>query len=376
MKRLLLFFGLLATPAHAASPVDDGWQEAVVSVGDLDDRVLFFQTVIGWELVERATVSRSQLAGWGLPAGATAESALVRAPGASRGYLRLVAFSGVPEASRVRSSARPWDAGGWGGLNVRVRSIDEVFARLQRAGWHGLSDPVTFKVPPYTVREVMVTGPDGLALSLIERVDPPLVPDWSSLWSRAVTVFEADAEPAASDAFYGGRLGLKARLRYDGPAAEPGMNLFGLPHDVAGRAERRVQWWQEQGGSEGTIATLAFRGITGRRFLAHELAPPRLGLFLIAMPVSDAASRCARAMAGGIPPVQTTRVVDRAGTGRSTSCIIRSPSGSWMELYSPRTRSASPVAIPMSAVDRSGHSPGGRARHDGGEGTGEAGYRG
>jgi catechol 2,3-dioxygenase-like lactoylglutathione lyase family enzyme len=188
--------------------------------------------------------------------------------------------------------------GGWGGLNVRVRSIDAVFARLQRAGWQGLSDPVTFKVPPYTVREVMVTGPDGLTLSLIERVDPPIVPDWSSLWSGAITVFEADADPAASDAFYGKILGLKARLSYDGPAAEPGMNLFGLPHDVVGRTQRRVQWWQEQGGSEGIIAPLAFRGITGRRFPPEALAPPRLGLFLIAMPVSDPAARCARAIAG------------------------------------------------------------------------------
>jgi hypothetical protein len=32
MKRLLLLFALLAAPAQAAAPVDDGWQEAVISV--------------------------------------------------------------------------------------------------------------------------------------------------------------------------------------------------------------------------------------------------------------------------------------------------------------------------------------------------------
>jgi hypothetical protein len=28
-----------------------------------------------------------------------------------------------------------------------------------------------------------------------------------------------------------------------------------------------------------------------------------------------------------------TEIVDRPGTGRSTSCIVRTPSGSWLELY-------------------------------------------
>jgi hypothetical protein len=42
-----------------------------------------------------------------------------------------------------------------------VRSIEAVFARLQRAGWQGFSEPVTFTVPPYRVSEVMVVGPDG-----------------------------------------------------------------------------------------------------------------------------------------------------------------------------------------------------------------------
>jgi catechol 2,3-dioxygenase-like lactoylglutathione lyase family enzyme len=337
MKRLLpLLFLLLAGLTQATPQVDNGWQEAVISVADLDEQIAFFRKVIGWEVVDRVRVSRSQLSAWGLPAGVTAQSALIRAPGAERGHVRLVTFAGVAEVRRIRSSARPWDAGGWGGLNVRVRSIDAAFVRLQRAGWQGFSDPVTFTVPPYKVREVMVTGPDGLTLSLIERVDPPLTADWPSLWSRAVTVFEADADPAASDAFYGSSLRLKARLSYDGPAAEPGMNLFGLPHDVVGRADRRVRWWQEQGASEGTIATLSFRGITGRRFRPEALAPPGLGLFLIALPVSDAASRCARAMTGGVAAVRAIGVVDRPGTGRSTSCIIRSPSGSWVELYSRR----------------------------------------
>jgi hypothetical protein len=72
------------------------------------------------------------------------------------------------------------------------------------------------------------------------------------------------------------------------------MNLFGLPHDVVGRVTRQVSWWREGGRGDGTIATLAFRGVTGRRFPPEMLGPPRLGLFLIAIQVDDAAERCGR----------------------------------------------------------------------------------
>jgi catechol 2,3-dioxygenase-like lactoylglutathione lyase family enzyme len=333
MKNTLAMIVLAGAPAVGTAPVDDGWHEAVVSVDKLDERIAFFRDVIGWELVERADVSRDQLAAWRLPGHASGQTALVRAPGSRRGAIRLVAFGGLPAAGRIRSSAGSWETGGWAGLNVRVRSIDAVFNRLQRAGWQGLSDPVTFKVPPYVVREVMVVGPDGLTLSLIERLDPPITPDWTGLWSRAITVFEADAEPALSRRFYADVLGLKPWLTYDGPAAEPGMNLFGLPHDLLRSVTRQVIWWQERGRGDGTIASLAFRGAAGRRFEPPTLAPPRLGLFLITMRVSDAASRCARAAKAGVPFVQPTRRIDRAGTGPTLSCIVATPSGSWLELY-------------------------------------------
>jgi catechol 2,3-dioxygenase-like lactoylglutathione lyase family enzyme len=334
MRRLLILLLLLVQPVPAAA--DAGWREAFVSVADLDERIAFFRDVIGWEVVGRGAVSRSQLDAWRLPPAAAAETALVRSPGADSGVIRLVQFSGLPAAARIRSSARPWEAGGWAGLNVRVRSIEAVFARLQRAGWQGFSEPVTFTVPPFRVSEVMVVGPDGLTLSLIERLDPPLQADWRSLWSPAITVFEADVDPIASRAFYEGRLGLESWLNYDGPAADPGMNLFGLPHDVVGRVTRQVSWWREGGRGDGTIATLAFRGVTGRRFPPEMLGPPRLGLFLIAIQVDDAAERCGRLAGLGTGFIRPAAVVDRPGTGPQTSCTLATPSGSWLELYDVR----------------------------------------
>jgi catechol 2,3-dioxygenase-like lactoylglutathione lyase family enzyme len=335
MRRLLVLLLLLIQPAPVTATTSDGWHEAFVSVADLDDRLAFFRNVIGWEAIDRASISRSQLDAWRLPPGATAETALVRSPGADRGVIRLVEFSGVPEAERIRSSARPWDAGaGAASMCGSARSARCSPAPARRlAGLQRTGDVYRAAVP---VTEVMVVGPDGLTLSLIERLDPPLQPDWTSLWSPAVTVFEADVDPAASRAFYGDQLGLESWLTYDGPAAEAGMNLFGLPHDIVGRVTRQVSWWREGGRGDGTIATLAFRGIAGRRFPPETLGPPRLGLFLIAMSVPHASERCFRLAKRGARIIRPASVVDRPGTGLRMSCTLATPSGSWLELYSSR----------------------------------------
>lgn len=324
----------LALAASPPVPLEDGWREAMVSVADLDARLAFFRDVAGWELVSQGPVGDEQLKAWRIPPGVPAQTALMRQPGATRGLVRLVAFAGARE--RIRSSARPWEAGGWAGLNIRVRGIEGAFRTLQLHGWQGFSDPVTFRVPPYTVREVMAVGPDGLTASFIERVDPPLAADWPGLWSRAITVFEVTADPAASARFYGEVLGLKARLSYDGPAAEPGMNLLGLPHDQVAQVTRHVRWWQQQGREDGTIASLGFRGAAGRDF-ADTAAPPRLGLFLVAMPVADAAARCRRAAAAGSRLVRSPNELLRVDGGRAISCTVQTPSGSWLELYTPIT---------------------------------------
>lgn len=327
----------LALASAPPPPLDDGWHEATISVADLDARIAFFEDVAGWEVVSRGLVGREQLDAWRIPAGMTAQTALVRQPGSPRGMVRLVAFSGAAERARIRSSARAWEAGGWAGLNIRVRDIEAVFRRLQQHDWQGFSDPVTFTVPPYTVREVMAVGADGLTVSFIERVDPPLAADWPGLWSRAITVFEVTAAPAASIRFYGEALGLKARLSYDGPAADPGMNLFGLPHDAVAKVTRSVRWWQQQGREDGTIASLAFGGAAGRDF-ADSAAPPALGLFLVSLPVADAAGRCERAARAGAATVRAAGRLVRADGAAAISCTVTTPSGSWLELYTPLAR--------------------------------------
>jgi hypothetical protein len=97
---------------------------------------------------------------------------------------------------------------------------------------------------------------------------------------------------------------------------------------------RHVRWWQQQGREDGTIASLGFSGVTGRDF-AGDAEPPRLGLFLVSMPVADSAGRCRRAAAAGAAYVRRPAPLVRAGGENSMSCTLRTPSGSLLELYTP-----------------------------------------
>ena len=315
-------------------PFDDGFAEIVVIVSDLDTRVAQLIAATGWREEGRGEVDPAVLARWGLPRTATAREALLGEPGTARGRVRLVEIREAGAARRIRSSAMPWESGGWAGVNVRVVNIFETFDRLQREGWQGFSDPVTFDVPPYRVREAMLVGPDGFVLGLLQRVSPPLAGwQWGAAISRPVTVFATVADPAKARRFFETDLGIKVRLQYDGPAAPPGMNLFGLPHDHTLNMTRAVDWHQAAGRDEGTIASIAFRGVVGRRFDTDN-GPPNLGLFMVRLFVTDAAARCATLQGRTVGKVRGRYTAEMAPYGRLDGCVLESPDGAWVDLVS------------------------------------------
>jgi hypothetical protein len=313
-----------------ALPVDQGWTEVVVSVSDLETSTKTMLAATGWEIRHKGPVTAETMAAWGWPVGTSASAVLLAEPGADRGFVRLVA-PGDNESgprARIRSSALPWEVGGWTGINVRVTDITARFQALQALGFQGFSDPVQFEVPPYTVREAMLAGPDGLVLGLIERVAPPLA-GWpfSAPVSHPITLFATVADPVRTREFFAQQLNWTPRLAYDGPAAPPGMNLFALPHDRLDTITRTVDWWHPGGGEEGTIATITFTGVKGRDHSASA-NPPGLGLFLARVPVSDAARRCARLQA----PLVETRLAPWAA---GPACVITMPDGARLELFTP-----------------------------------------
>jgi catechol 2,3-dioxygenase-like lactoylglutathione lyase family enzyme len=308
-----------------ALPVDGGWTELVVSVSDLARARATLEAATGWRVRHQGPVPSATLRLWGWPEGTRAQAVLLAEPGAGRGLVRLVAAG---DTVRLRSSALPWESGGWTGINVRVADIEARFRALQALGFQGFSDPVQFDVPPYTVREAMLAGPDGLVLGLIQRVAPPLDWQFRAPVSHPVTLFATISDSAATRRFFT-TLGWTPRLTYDGPAAPPGMNLFALPHDRLAGITRQVDWWHPGGGEEGTIATIAFSGVEGRNHNpAGRAAATGLGLVLARVRVPDARAACARMQA----PLAVTSL---APWPSAPACVVATPDGARLELFTP-----------------------------------------
>jgi hypothetical protein len=108
----------VSTAAHAACTVDGissagitGFQEAVISVADLDAANETWQTVGGYEVICDGPVEDGLASFWGLPEGTPMHQVVLR-KGADRGLVRRVKIYGLPQV-QIRSSGMPWDHGGF-----------------------------------------------------------------------------------------------------------------------------------------------------------------------------------------------------------------------------------------------------------------------
>ena len=121
---------MIGAPALAQAPQIGGWQEAVLSVSDPEVWVRTLTDVGGWEVMERGEGNAAWLQIWQLPDTTRHQEVLMRNPGTDSGYIRLVAFQGVPQV-QIRSNGQTWETGGIFDLNVRVTDIDARFVELQ-----------------------------------------------------------------------------------------------------------------------------------------------------------------------------------------------------------------------------------------------------
>ena len=322
---------LLCVSAPAEPPAGiAGWQEAVLSVEDLESWREVFTRVAGWEVLHEGEVPRAWLNAWALPEQVTAEELVVGNPGTRAGWVRLVKFRGVSQR-QIRSNAQTWETGGWFDINLRVRDMEAKLRQLQSRGWQGRSDPVQFTFGPFTVIEWLAMGPDGVALALIQRVDPPLE-GWPELreMSRAFNATQIVGDMDAALDFYLNALGFEIYLEHEGPSETPGPNVLGLPHNLAAGISRQVYIVHPEGQNLGSVELLGFRGAQGRDF--SELAvPPNLGILMLRFPISDVRELEFALADSGTPVIYTARSQPLAPYGAVDVAVIRGPNGEWIE---------------------------------------------
>ena len=329
----LAWMALWASAAGGSKPVTGGWQETVVSVSDLAAWQGVLSQVAGWQVLHQGQVPRAWLEAWGLPDHASASEILMANPGSSGGWVRLVQFSGMDQVL-IRSNAQTWETGGWFDLNARVKDMEAKSRALQSLGWQGRSDPVQFEFGPFTVKEWLAMGPDGVALALIQRVAPPLE-GWPHLrdLSRAFNATQIVADMDKSLDFYLNTLGFETYLEHRGASEFEGPNVLGLPHNLSTRISRQVYILHPQGENLGSVELLSFEGATGRDF-AHLARPPNLGILMLRFPAPEPAAVQARIDQAGLPVVFDRRSLELAPYGKVTAVGARGPNGEWLEFLS------------------------------------------
>ena len=106
MRRTSFVHGLLCVlvaGAAVAAPATGvgGWQEAVISVDDLDNWRDMFVRVAGWEVLHEGEMLKPWLQAWELPDKVSAREIVLANRGTQAGWVRLVKFRGVAQRQNV-----------------------------------------------------------------------------------------------------------------------------------------------------------------------------------------------------------------------------------------------------------------------------------
>lgn len=311
-----------------------GFQEVVFSVTDPEGAASFYREVAGWEEVHRGAGGADLARFWNLEAGQEIREILLRNPGDGQGYLRLVGFPGA-EGVQIRSNAQTWDTGGIFDVNVRVRDIHQKFSQFRERGWYFYSDPIQFRFGPFVVWEVLARGPDGVVISMVERVAPPLegwpnLRELSHIFNSTQIVSDFDR----SRAFYEEILGFKVYLEHEGPSPAPGPNVLGLPHNLAAEVSRRVVILSPDGTNSGSVELISFEGLVGADF-ADRAAPPSLGILALRFPVADLEGYRRQIADRGCVPVSGPARVEIEPYGAVDVMAVRAPEGARLEFFEP-----------------------------------------
>jgi len=312
--------------------VSTGFREAVLSVSDLQGYIDFFSELGGWQLCAEGTTDRKLLRLWGLGDKVGAKEVLMRAPGSRTGFVRLVQFQGAQQ-QQIRSNDQSWDTGGIFDINARVKDLERTAAAMQAQNWQGVVAPNVFQFGPFTVKEWLARGPDGIRFALIERIDPPLeeqLPPHGFSQVFNSTQIVKDLERTRD--FYAGTLGFKTYLESTQVNEKPGPSVLGLPHNLSTSIKYQAAMLSPSGKNAGSVEILRLDGATGTDFSALGI-PPNLGMLMLRFPVSDAAGFAKELEGRGVAIAAGPGQAELPGYGACMLFALRAPEGAWLEFF-------------------------------------------
>jgi hypothetical protein len=315
----------------------NGWRETLLCVANIDSWVETYCGLGDWEVRYDGSVAPDMLSFLGVSAAGPARETLLGLRGAEYGMVRLLDCATGTRQPVIRSFGRPWETGGWFDLNARVDNIAAQFERLQDLGWGSVSDPIEYDFGPFTVKEWLAYGPDGVVMALIERINPPLEPDKRP--GRLGTHFNSTQivdDIAAAQRFYQDVLGFTVMVEInDEPMMpQPTPNVLGVPNEIAARQHWNISMLQAPGATGGSIEIISLPGLSGRNF-APLANPPNRGIISHRFPVDDVKSLHNHLTSKLVDIVQPPQRLELSPFGQVQMMTARGPCGVRLDFMQP-----------------------------------------
>lgn len=332
---VVLSFLVRANAEEVAPVTTNVWQEAVISVTDLERTAKFFKQVAGYDERWRGPISDSELASFGLPESASGDALLLGHADHPSGLVRLVRFESVAKKEPMRPGARAWDTGCYFSLMVRAKNLDKLYDEAIQMGWWTETPitPLTFGESKLNI--VVFQGPDGVQVQAYERLAPPLpesVGEFDRM-SRPFNIMQMVDERDEAYRFFTEVLGFETWFGGDPYLAkQPEYSPIGIPYSLTTSVRYHAGIVYPKSGEFGRMEMIEVMDIDGRDH-SKRCDAPNLGILAVRFHVDDAASAMAEIKRRGWPIERGIINTKISPYGQLKLFSVKTPDGAIISFY-------------------------------------------
>jgi len=335
---IIAFTALVFVAAASADdePITSAvWQEAVVSVSDIDRSARFFVEIGGYEEKWRGVLDASEISAWGLPGDVSGEALLLGPAGQETGLVRLIRFDNAGRKEPTRPGARAWDTGCYFSLMVRMKGMRAIYDDAIAMGWW-TETPVTYLEFGESKLNVMVfRGPDGLQVQGYERLSPPLpdaIPAFDRM-TRPFNMMQMVRDRDTAYAFFTNILGFDTFYKGEPYVSDkPEFMPLGIPKNLTTSVRYRAGIVYPTPGEFGRMEMIEIMDLDGHDF-ARRCDAPNLGILAVRFPVDSVRRAEYRLLEKGWPIDKAIQDVVVAPYGRLRQLTLKTPDGANIQFF-------------------------------------------
>lgn len=311
------------------------WQEAVVSVTDIDRSARFFREIGGYKARWRGPLDAAEIAAWGLPDDASGEALLLGPAGQDSGLVRLVRFDNAGRREPMRPGSRAWDTGCYYSMMVRMKDMQAVYDDAIAMGWWSETPITDLRFGDSILKVIVLRGPDGVQVQAYERLSPPLpeaIPPFERI-TRPFNMMQMVRSRDASYAFYTDVLGFATFYKGEPYTADTPTHMpLGIPVNLTTQVPYLAGIVYPVPGEFGRMETIEIDGLEGRDY-ADRCHAPNLGILAVRFEVEKTGAARALLESRGASIIGTSQRYRLPPYGDIQGFTLATPDGALIEFY-------------------------------------------